>query len=127
MPLCAGCCCVARDELADERYYSQYLDDDARDLDEARGAAAADPPLELALGDFAPVRILGVGAHARVVLVRAPGGQSYAMKLASDDPTGARRAIVERRVLQRLRHPFVARLHSSALTAVPAEAVGLLK
>jgi len=116
MPLCAGCCCVARDELADERYYSQYLDDDARDLDEARGAAAADPPLELALGDFAPVRILGVGAHARVVLVRAPGGQSYAMKLASDDPTGARRAIVERRVLQRLRHPFVARLHSSVAT-----------
>mmetsp|Transcript_37387 Transcript_37387/g.66411 ORF Transcript_37387/g.66411 Transcript_37387/m.66411 type:complete len:521 (+) Transcript_37387:78-1640(+) len=73
-------------------------------------------PDRVGIGDFAIVRVLGMGASSRVVQVRHKGnGQMYAVKVMSKrkivtHEKKLERAIAEKRVLAKLSHPFVVSL-----------------
>lgn len=74
-------------------------------------------PDRVGIGDFSVVRVLGTGASCKVVQVRHNGnGQSYAVKVMSKrkivtHEKKLERAIAEKRLLARLSHPFVVKLH----------------
>mmetsp|Transcript_18598 Transcript_18598/g.40029 ORF Transcript_18598/g.40029 Transcript_18598/m.40029 type:complete len:487 (+) Transcript_18598:164-1624(+) len=69
------------------------------------------------VGDFSIVRVLGTGASCKVVQVKHRGnGNYYAVKVMSKrkiltHEKKLERAIAEKRVLSRVKHPFVISLH----------------
>jgi len=86
----------------------------------ARGHAESNPaarPDRVGVGDFSVVRVLGTGVSCRVVQVRHKGnGQFYAVKVMSKrkivtHEKKLERAIAEKRLLARLKHPFVVSMH----------------
>mmetsp|Transcript_5838 Transcript_5838/g.14422 ORF Transcript_5838/g.14422 Transcript_5838/m.14422 type:complete len:506 (-) Transcript_5838:187-1704(-) len=88
----------------------------ARGRAESSSAAAARPD-RVGIGDFSIVRVLGTGVSCRVVQVRHRGnGEFYAVKVMSKrkivtHEKKLERAIAEKRLLARLKHPFVVSLH----------------
>lgn len=91
----------------------------ARGLGVSPATAAANRTAtgRVGIGDFSVVRVLGTGASCRVVQVRHKlSGQLYAVKVLSKrkvitSEKKLERAIAEKRVLARLKHPFVVSLH----------------
>lgn len=81
-----------------------------------RRSEASSRPDRVGIGDFSIVRVLGMGASSRVVQVRHKGnGQMYAVKVMSKrkivtHEKKLERAIAEKRVLAKLKHPFVVSL-----------------
>lgn len=79
--------------------------------------ASSSGPDRVGIGDFTVVRVLGTGASCRVVQVRHRGsGESYAVKVMSKrkivtHEKKLERAISEKKLLARLKHPFVVSLH----------------
>ncbi|CAI7905307.1 unnamed protein product, partial [Closterium sp. NIES-53] len=68
------------------------------------------PPVEIT--DFIPLKVLGKGSFAKVLLVRhAPSGQVFAMKVLDKAAVMRRQqlqhTLTERHVLQEVRHPFL--------------------
>eukprot|EP00929_Paragymnodinium_shiwhaense_P113677 TRINITY_DN81980_c0_g1_i1.p1 TRINITY_DN81980_c0_g1~~TRINITY_DN81980_c0_g1_i1.p1 ORF type:complete len:526 (-),score=113.74 TRINITY_DN81980_c0_g1_i1:57-1580(-) len=80
------------------------------------GVLQGQRPDRVGIGDFAIVRVLGTGASCRVVQVKHKGnGEMYAVKVMSKRKLVTaekklERAIVEKRVLSQLNHPFVVKL-----------------
>lgn len=71
---------------------------------------------ELSLEDFQMLKIVGKGSFGKVVLVRRKGhSKLYAMKILDKASICARNQIkhtmTERRVLERITHPFIVKLH----------------
>eukprot|EP00656_Telonema_subtile_P017255 TRINITY_DN19229_c0_g1_i1.p1 TRINITY_DN19229_c0_g1~~TRINITY_DN19229_c0_g1_i1.p1 ORF type:complete len:396 (+),score=95.27 TRINITY_DN19229_c0_g1_i1:627-1814(+) len=84
--------------------------------DEAAGEAAK-PARGICLEDFEIIKIIGKGGQGQVALVRHTATKKmFAMKSCSvgnklQSQEGLRRAIAEKEVLQRIRHPFLVHLH----------------
>merc|ERR1719408_613520 len=84
----------------------------------ARGALAtpADAPRNQ-IEDFQIVRVVGVGGSGRVIqALYKPAGQMRAVKVMSkarlfQQEQRLQRVVTEKRILSRLRHPFVVSLH----------------
>lgn len=131
MPFVAGLSTTAEDSLVLD--YSQSLEDTLCDGDgfEAVFEVPADP---LSFGfqgsdkgaslssrhkieDFDIVRVVGVGGSGRVIqALHKPTGQMRAVKVMSkarlfQQEQRLQRVITEKRILARLRHPFVVSLH----------------
>lgn len=84
----------------------------------ARGAlATAEDAPRNQIEDFQIVRVVGVGGSGRVIQARhKPSGQMRAVKVMSkarlfQQEQRLQRVITEKRILARLRHPFVVSLH----------------
>jgi len=80
------------------------------------GASALARSDRVGIGDFQIVRVLGTGASCRVVQVKHKGnGEFYAVKVMSKrkiitHEKKLERAIMEKRLLARLSHPFLVKL-----------------
>lgn len=80
------------------------------------GAAAVDAPKNQ-IEDFQIIRVVGVGGSGRVIQAKhKPSGQMRAVKVMNkarlfQQEQRLQRVITEKRILARLRHPFVVSLH----------------
>jgi len=105
-----------------------------QDIEKMRTAAAGMPGVEVEapiakvkksgaakrgchMEDYVPIHVIGKGSYGKVLLVRAKFGKqkTYAMKILRKDNIMKRNQVVhtqtERKVLDRVNHPFIVTLH----------------
>ncbi|KAL1520823.1 hypothetical protein AB1Y20_022385 [Prymnesium parvum] len=85
------------------------------DTTQSAGRSAGD---QLSVEQFEQLSLLGEGAFGKVLLVRkVTSGKMFALKVLPkakyDRPTHAHRVLNESEAMQRVRHPFVMRIHAA--------------
>ena len=100
-----------------ERLAMMESGDQEMEEDEEEGSAGKSED------DFEKIKVLGKGSYGKVFLVRQKGreGDLFAMKVLKKDELIKRKQVdhtkAERRILQRVKHPFVVGLYSAFQTA----------